>query len=106
MSYDVVTVGRGLGGAGFAKLMAARGAKVLVLERPTEFRDPAIRDGRERPDARPSGSPGPDCEVSPVNVRHRQAKCPRWVGEPWRSRLDIDGRRWEADAFHDSGHSA
>ncbi|HVI83948.1 MAG TPA: NAD(P)-binding protein [bacterium] len=38
MSYDVVTVGGGIGGAGFAKLMAARGAKVLVLERPTEFR--------------------------------------------------------------------
>ena len=38
MSYDVVTAGGGLGGAGFAKLMAARGAKVPVLERPTEFR--------------------------------------------------------------------
>ena len=31
-------MGGGLAGAGFAKLMAARGAKVLVLERPTEFR--------------------------------------------------------------------
>ena len=39
MSYDVVTAGGGLGGAGFAKLMAARGAKVPVLERPTEFRN-------------------------------------------------------------------
>lgn len=39
MSYDVVTVGGGLRDAGFAKLMAARGAKMLVLERTTEFRD-------------------------------------------------------------------
>ena len=38
-SYDVVTVGGGLGGAGFARLMAERGAKVLVLERTSEFKD-------------------------------------------------------------------
>jgi 2-polyprenyl-6-methoxyphenol hydroxylase-like FAD-dependent oxidoreductase len=38
-TYDIVTVGGGLGGAGFAKLMAEEGARVLVLERSTEFRD-------------------------------------------------------------------
>jgi menaquinone-9 beta-reductase len=38
-SYDVVTVGGGLAGASFAQAMAARGAKVLVLERETRFRD-------------------------------------------------------------------
>jgi len=36
MSYDRGRRPRGR--AGFAKLMAARGANVLVLERPTEFR--------------------------------------------------------------------
>ena len=38
-TYDVVTVGGGLGGAGLARMMAARGAKVLVLERTGEFKD-------------------------------------------------------------------
>jgi menaquinone-9 beta-reductase len=38
-SYDAVTVGGGLAGAAFAKAMAERGARVLVLERETRFRD-------------------------------------------------------------------
>jgi menaquinone-9 beta-reductase len=38
-TYDVVTIGGGLGGAGFARLMAKRGARVLVLERTNEFKD-------------------------------------------------------------------
>jgi 2-polyprenyl-6-methoxyphenol hydroxylase-like FAD-dependent oxidoreductase len=37
--YDVVTVGGGLAGAALAKGVAARGARVLVLEREREFRD-------------------------------------------------------------------
>jgi 2-polyprenyl-6-methoxyphenol hydroxylase-like FAD-dependent oxidoreductase len=37
--YDVVTVGGGLGGAALAKVLAAAGSKVLVLERTTEFKD-------------------------------------------------------------------
>ena len=37
--YDVVTVGGGLAGAGFARLMAERGARVLVLERAADFKD-------------------------------------------------------------------
>ena len=44
----MVTVGGGPGGAGFAKLMAARGAKVPVLERPTEFRN-RVRGGVPMP---------------------------------------------------------
>lgn len=37
--YDLVTVGGGIGGATLAKVMAAAGHRVLVLERDTEFRD-------------------------------------------------------------------
>ena len=39
MEYDLICVGGGLGGAGIAGAMAARGARVLVLERETRFRD-------------------------------------------------------------------
>ena len=38
-AYDLVTVGGGLAGATLAKVMAERGAKVLVLERETRFKD-------------------------------------------------------------------
>jgi menaquinone-9 beta-reductase len=38
-TYDVIAVGGGLGGAALAKSMAERGARVLVLERLTTFRD-------------------------------------------------------------------
>ncbi len=38
-SYDLVTIGGGLGGAALARSMALAGAKVLVLERTTEFKD-------------------------------------------------------------------
>jgi 2-polyprenyl-6-methoxyphenol hydroxylase-like FAD-dependent oxidoreductase len=37
--FDIATVGGGLGGAAIAKAMAERGARVLVLERDTSFRD-------------------------------------------------------------------
>ncbi len=37
--YDIVTVGGGLGGAALAREMAGAGARVLVLERTTEFAD-------------------------------------------------------------------
>ena len=39
MDYDLICVGGGLGGAGIAGALAARGARVLVLERETRFRD-------------------------------------------------------------------
>ncbi len=39
MEYDLICVGGGLGGAGIAGAMAARGARTLVLERETRFRD-------------------------------------------------------------------
>ena len=39
IDYDLITIGGGLGGAALAKVMAAGGAKVLVLERELEFRD-------------------------------------------------------------------
>lgn len=38
-TYDIVTVGGGLGGSALAKAMAERGARVLVLEREKHFRD-------------------------------------------------------------------
>lgn len=38
-TYDIITVGGGLGGAALAKAMAEHGAKVLVLERERQFRD-------------------------------------------------------------------
>ena len=37
--YDIITIGGGLGGAALAKSMAENGAKVLVLESETQFRD-------------------------------------------------------------------
>ena len=37
--YDVVTVGGGLGGAALAMAMAKGGARVLILERETKFKD-------------------------------------------------------------------
>ena len=38
-SYDIITVGGGLGGATLAKAMAEQGARVLVLEREPSFKD-------------------------------------------------------------------
>jgi 2-polyprenyl-6-methoxyphenol hydroxylase-like FAD-dependent oxidoreductase len=38
-TYDIVTIGGGLGGAALAKAMAERGSRVLVVEREREFRD-------------------------------------------------------------------
>ncbi len=38
-TYDIITVGGGLGGATLAKAMAERGARVLVVERETQFKD-------------------------------------------------------------------
>jgi menaquinone-9 beta-reductase len=38
-SYDLITVGGGLAGASLVYAMASRGAKVLVLERDTRFKD-------------------------------------------------------------------
>ena len=37
--YDIVTVGGGLGGAALAMVMAKAGARVLILERETKFKD-------------------------------------------------------------------
>lgn len=37
--YDLVIVGGGLGGSALAKAMAEQGARVLVLERETRFKD-------------------------------------------------------------------
>ena len=43
--YDIITVGGGLGGASLAKAMAEHGAKVLVLERETQFKDRVRGEG-------------------------------------------------------------
>ncbi len=39
MNYDLIVVGGGIAGSSLARRMAADGARVLVLERETEFRD-------------------------------------------------------------------
>jgi 2-polyprenyl-6-methoxyphenol hydroxylase-like FAD-dependent oxidoreductase len=38
-TYDIITVGGGLGGSALAKTMAEHGARVLVVERETQFKD-------------------------------------------------------------------
>src|SRR5271167_3222521 len=38
-TFDIITVGGGLGGSALAKVMAEGGARVLVVERETQFRD-------------------------------------------------------------------
>ncbi len=38
-SYDIITIGGGIAASSLAKAMAERGAKVLVLERETQFKD-------------------------------------------------------------------
>ncbi len=38
-TYDIITVGGGLGGSALAKAMAEHGARVLVLEREKQFKD-------------------------------------------------------------------
>lgn len=43
--YDIITVGGGLGGASLAKVMAEHGARVLVIERETEFKDRVRGEG-------------------------------------------------------------
>jgi len=37
--YDIITVGGGLAGSALAKAMAERGARVLLVERETNFKD-------------------------------------------------------------------
>jgi hypothetical protein len=37
--YDIITVDDGLGGSSLVKAMTERGARVLVLERETQFKD-------------------------------------------------------------------
>jgi 2-polyprenyl-6-methoxyphenol hydroxylase-like FAD-dependent oxidoreductase len=43
--YDIITVGGGLGGAALAKAMAEHGARVLVLEQETRFKDRVRGEG-------------------------------------------------------------
>jgi choline dehydrogenase-like flavoprotein len=43
--FDIITIGGGLGGAALARSMAERGARVLVLERETTFKDRVRGEG-------------------------------------------------------------
>src|SRR5581483_512541 len=43
--YDLITIGGGLGGSSLARAMAKEGARVLVLERETKFRDRVRGEG-------------------------------------------------------------
>jgi flavin-dependent dehydrogenase len=38
-TYDIVTVGGGVGGSVLAKVMAERGRRVLIIERQAQFKD-------------------------------------------------------------------
>jgi 2-polyprenyl-6-methoxyphenol hydroxylase-like FAD-dependent oxidoreductase len=44
-TYDIITVGGGMGGSAFALAMADHGARVLVLEREQHFRDRVRGEG-------------------------------------------------------------
>lgn len=44
-AYDIITVGGGIAASAFARAMALRGAKVLVLEKETQFRDRVRGEG-------------------------------------------------------------
>jgi menaquinone-9 beta-reductase len=44
-TYDIITVGGGLGGAALAKAMTEHGARVLVVERETQFKDRVRGEG-------------------------------------------------------------
>jgi 2-polyprenyl-6-methoxyphenol hydroxylase-like FAD-dependent oxidoreductase len=57
-TYDIITVGGGLGGAALALAMAEHGARVLVLERESHFRDRVRGEGMHAwgvPEARALG---------------------------------------------------
>ena len=57
-TYDIITVGGGLGGAALALAMAEHGARVLVLERERHFRDRVRGEGMHAwgvPEARALG---------------------------------------------------
>ncbi|HEY5868744.1 MAG TPA: FAD-dependent monooxygenase, partial [Candidatus Tectomicrobia bacterium] len=57
-TYDIITVGGGLGGAALALAMAEHGARVLVLERERDFRDRVRGEGMHAwgvPEARALG---------------------------------------------------
>jgi flavin-dependent dehydrogenase len=44
-TYDIITVGGRLGGSALAKVMAERGARVLVVERERQFKDRVRGEG-------------------------------------------------------------
>src|SRR5262245_40138018 len=57
-TYDIITVGGGMGGSAFAFAMADHGARVLVLEREQHFRDRVRGEGMHAwgvPEARALG---------------------------------------------------
>ncbi len=45
-TYDIITVGGGLGGSTLARAMTGRGTRVLVLEREQQFKDRGDIGGR------------------------------------------------------------
>jgi menaquinone-9 beta-reductase len=57
-TYDIITVGGGLGGSALAKVMAEHGARVLVVERERQFKDRVRGEGMHAwgvPEARALG---------------------------------------------------
>ena len=58
-TYDIITVGGGLGGAALAKAMAEHGARVLVLEREKHFKDRVRGEGLVTLGGRGNAGAGP-----------------------------------------------
>lgn len=95
-TYDIVTVGGGLGGSCLAKAMAEHGARVLVVERERQFRDRVRGEGMHAwgvPEARALGIYELLRETCGVEVR--------WWDTYLRSEL-IDHRDFPAATPHHS----
>jgi 2-polyprenyl-6-methoxyphenol hydroxylase-like FAD-dependent oxidoreductase len=97
VTYDLITIGGGLGGAALAQALAARGARVLVLERTTRFTD-RVRGEALHPwglaEARALGIEAP--------LRAAGGREVRW----WRSSTRGDPRVTERDLLATTPHGA
>jgi menaquinone-9 beta-reductase len=96
-TYDIITVGGGLGGSALAKAMAERGARVLVVERERQFKD-RVRGEWMAPwgvaEARALGIdellrdtcghelPGWDMYLGPMSLGHRDLVTTTALGVP------------------------
>ena len=86
MSYDVITVGGGLGGSALALSLAREGLRVLVLERETEFKDRVRGEG-----LLPWGvNEARDIGVYDLLMNSCGYKIDYWTSHSWRQRPPRD----------------